>query len=307
MAITRSNLPALLDKGIDRNFGQGYSSYASIYPQLYEVMNVNEGDRKIYQEVGPLGASKLKEEGEKAYKDQVTQGYEVSIKHIVYGLTYEITYEAKEDNRYEDVLRDMTDLGAGQAETREVVGMDLFNKAFATSAYDLPTGQYVCGSAHKTHIGTTFANVDSAGSLSEANLNTAFDTIRKYRKPNGFRMNAKPVALVVPAKLAHVADVLLNSTQKPEFASNIFGYAVNTARSGGSSFLPRGVTVSNYLTSDTAWYILTDQRGLVFHNRATPFIQKKVETEQASTLVTTIQRFSNGIYDPRAIYGNPGA
>jgi phage major head subunit gpT-like protein len=305
--ITRSSLPALLDKGINRNFGDGYRSYESVYPQLYEVIDVNDGNREHYQEVGGLGSSKLKAEGEKAYKDTVRQGYEVTIKHDVYALTYEITFEQKSDNRYQEVLNRMLDLGRSQAETREILGADLFNKAFAASSYDFPTGQTVCGTAQKTLIGTTFANKGTAGSLSEDNLNLAFDDIRKFRQPNGFRMNAKPIALVVPPKLAHKADVLLNSTHKPEFGTNIFGHAVNTARKGGSSYLPSGVIVNNYFTSDTAWFLLTDQKGLVFHNRTSPFIEKKIETEQASTLVTSLQRFSNGIYDPRAIYGNAGA
>jgi hypothetical protein len=73
------------------------------------------------------------------------------------------------------------------------------------------------------------------------------------------------------------------------------------------SAVPQGSRVNQFLTSPTAWFLLTDAPdGLKYYSREK--IETDVYTDFATKnlLASAIERYSFGVSNFRVAYGNPG-
>jgi len=249
-----------------------------------------------------LGYAQVKEEGDSIAYDTMKQGFVKRYIPVVYGLGYEITREAVEDNLYDSVARDRSQaLAFSLRQTKEVVHANILNRAF-TAAYAGADGKELCATDHPNVNGGTWQNEPTtAADLSEASLEQACIDIGDYRSDRGMRIQVNPQKLVIPPALEFEAGRILKSILQNDTANN----AINVLRVTGK--IPGGYVAWNYLTDANAWFVLTDcLKGLQsFQRRPMEFRRDNdFDTENAKFKAT--ERYVPGWTDPRCIYGTPG-
>ena len=104
--------------------------------------------------------------------------------------------------------------------------------------------------------------------------------------------------LMVPVALMDVAERICKTELRPGTADNDVNAIMSTA--GG---LPEGYMVNDYLTSSFAWFVLTNQDGLIFFNRKPFETDMSVEFTTDNLLVKGYQRYVPTYYDWRAVWG----
>lgn len=304
--ISRSNFPAELLEGIKRNFGVGYNEQEMYHMTFFDV-ETSRKEVERYQEMIPLGLHEVKPEGVNAVLDDVGEGPTTYIENIAYALAYQITHEALEDNLYPQILRQALDLGRSARETKETVVLDRLNSGFSTAPADLlangplfSTAQPLSGTG-----GETDQNRPTVpASLSEASLTIDVANIRKFRDPKGNRINVSPKMLFVPVELEVRAWKLLNTELSVGTANN----DLNPMRVGsGIGFFNERPAASPFLTDPDAYFIRTNQDGLVYQTREEARVMEDVKERAMVQEVISYQRFGVGAYDYRSVYGNPGA
>lgn len=148
----------------------------------------------------------------------------------------------------------------------EIVG-DLPNKAFTALCYD---GQYFCDTDHVV-AGASVSNkgvaVLSAATqaLAIASLGAARTAMRKFKDDDGRPLGVRPDVLLVPPALEDVAKVLAMNDRLEDGKPNPYKGTVE-------------VVVGDWLTSDTAWFLLDTTKAIkpfVYQERKAPvFVQQ---------------------------------
>lgn len=305
--ITRSNFPSQLLEGIKINHGIGYSRAKMHHKEFFDTeTSRKEEDR--YQEMIPLGRHQVKLEGVNSALGEVGQGVTTRIVNVAYSLAYQITHEALEDNLYPKILSQALDLGKSAAETKEIIVLDRLNTGFSTAAADLLANGQPLFSTTQPLAGTgglTNQNRPTiAADLSEAALTIDVANIRKFQDPAGNRIDVMPKMLFVPVEIEVTAWKLLNT----ELTVGTMNNDLNPMRSGSSiGFFSQNVMASPYLNDPNAYFIRTDQKGLVYQTREEARVMEDVKERSMVQEVISYQRFGVGAYDWRSVYGNPGA
>jgi len=68
--------------------------------------------------------------------------------------------------------------------------------------------------------------------------------------------------------------------------------------------IPEGYMVMDFLTSNYAWFLLTNIKGLVYMDRIPFEMDMQVDFTTDNLLVKGYERYSVGYYNWRAIYGS---
>ena len=112
-------------------------------------------------------------------------------------------------------------------------------------------------------------------------------------------MQARAKRLIVPIALEPIAIRLLKTVLRPGTSDNDVNAILET--SGG---IPDGYLVHDYLSSPTAWFVLTDQEGLLYLQRVAFEMSMQVDFTTDNLLVKGYERYSFGYFDWRAIWGS---
>jgi len=191
-------------------------------------------------------------------------------------------------------------LARSMRQTKEIVGANVYNRAFAT--YTGGDGKVLLASDHPNVAGGTFSNIiGTAADISEAALEQAVIDIAGFRDDRGLLIAAKPRKLVIPYQLQFEAKRILGSDGR-------VGTDLNDPNAIKEMGIFGEVVTNHYLTDADAWFILTDvKEGLkYFERRGDQFeMDNDFDTENAKFKATA--RYSFGWSDPRAIYGSAGA
>jgi hypothetical protein len=105
--------------------------------------------------------------------------------------------------------------------------------------------------------------------------------------------------LLVPPQLEPVAIRLTKTELRPGTADNDVNAILSTA--GG---IPEGYMSMDFLTSNFAWFGLTNIGGLAHMNRMPFETDMQVDFVTDNLLVKGYQRYSFSYYNPRALYGS---
>ena len=313
MAITTSSHPKALWPGIKEWFGLSYKAYDTEYDKLFTV----ESSSKAYEEfVGQtgLGLAQIKPEGQAVSYDDMSQGFITRFTHVRYALGFIITHEAMADNLYMKVGKNgATALGRSMRETREIVGANVYNRAFSGS-YLGGDGVSMCNASHPNFTGGTQDNVASAA-LSEAALEQAVIDMAAWTDDRGLLVNYKPTQLIVPPALMFEARrildsegrttaALVNSTEGSGFTSG----ATNDINAFNAMGYFSSYTVNHYLTSGTAWFLRTDcPTSLLFLEREALALSDDSDFDNENAKYKATDRYSCGWVDWRGIYGSTGS
>jgi len=300
--ITSSSFAKLLWPGLNSIYGKSYNDYPVEWDKLFEK---NSSDRAYEEDLGlsSFGLAAVKNEGAPIQYDTERQGFTSRYNHVVYALGFIITREIYEDDQYGKVgAQKAKALARSMRQTKEIVGANIYNRAFAGSGYLGGDGKTLLASDHPNVAGGTFSNViGTAADLSEASLEQAVIDIAGFRDDRGLLIAAKPEKLVIPYQQTFEAKRILGSDGR-------VGTDLNDPNVLKDMGMFSNVVINHYLTDADAWFILTNVKdGLkYFERRADAFeMDNDFDTENAKFKATA--RYSFGWSDPRAVYGSAGA
>jgi hypothetical protein len=287
--------------GVNAWYGKAYDEYPVEWSDLFDKYT----SRKAFEEdvgISSFGLAAIKPEGSGVSYDTETQGFITRYTHIAYALGFIVTKEAFEDDQY-DVIgeRRARALAYSMRQTKEIVGANVYNRAFSSS-YVGGDGVSMCSASHPNVAGGTWSNILSvAANLSEAALEQACIDISRFKNDRGLLIQVVPQSLHIPPELMFTAERILKSQYRVGTANNDINALVSMGK------FPKGIKVNHYFTSTTAWWLRTNAPdGLkYFERRPDSFTEDNdFDTENAKFKATA--RYSFYWTDPRAIYGTAG-
>lgn len=302
MAIINSgSFAKALWPGVNAWYGKSYGEYEVEFEKLF---NKYTSSKQYEEDVGisSFGLAIQKPEGSGISYDSERQGFTTRYTHAVFALGFIITREIMEDDQYDVVgQKKAQGLAFSIRQTKEVLGANVYNRAFSTS-YLGGDGVALLSASHPNIAGGTWSNlIGTASDLSEAALEQAVIDIAAFKNDRGLTINVKPESLVIPWTLQFEAARILKSVGRVGTDNN----DINALNSMG---MFKDVIANHYLTDLDAWYIRTNiQDGMkYFERRADEFnMDNDFDTENAKFKASF--RASWGWTDPRGLYGSAGA
>lgn len=300
MAVNLSAIKDLLLPGL-RGIEGKYEQIPSQYDKIF-----NKFDSKLAlertAEMRYLGYAQLKTEGgQTAFDNNAGERYVYNQEHTEIGLGYSITRKAIDDNLYKTQFAP-SNLGLIEsfAQTKEIYGANVLNTATTYNAAVGGDGKALCATDHPID-GGTIANKPAVDvDLNEATLLNAMISIRtNFKDQAGLKVFARGRRLVIPPQLEPVAIRLLKTELRPGTADNDVNAIFTTA--GG---LPEGYMVNDYLTSQYAWFLLTNIEGLAYMERVKFESDMQVDFVTDNLLVKGYERYSFGYFNWRSIFGS---
>ena len=300
MTVSVASAYDLLFPGLRKVTGE-YKDIDRIYPKIFEVdksfMAVERTASMAY-----LSLATLKTEGgATTFDNGAGERYVYNQYHTEIGLGYAFTRRMIDDNLYKRQWKP-ANLGLQKSfnQTKEIYGANVLNTATTYNATVVGDGQPLCSTAHPIDGGTFPNRFTVDMDLNEASLLNAQTSIRQlFRDNRGLRLQARARKLIVPLALEPVAIRLLKTVLRPGTADNDVNAILET--SGG---IQDGFLAHDYLSSPTAWFVKTDQEGLLYLQRVAFEMDMQVDFTTDNLLVKGYERYSFSYYDPRAIWGS---
>ena len=286
-------LPGL--RGVEGKYEQIPSQYDKIFTKHESKMALERTAEMRF-----LGLAQLKTEGgQTAFDNNAGERYVYNQEHTEIALGYAITRKAIDDNLYKTQFMP-SNLGLIESfqQTKEIYGANVLNTATTYNGAVGGDGKALVASDHPID-GSTISNYSTV-ELNESTLLNAMIAIRtNFKDQAGLKVFARGRKLIVPPALEPVAIRLTKTELRPGTADNDINAIMMTA--GG---LPEGYMVNDFLTSATAWFLLTNIDGLSYMERVKFEADMQVDFVTDNLLVKGYERYSFGYYNWRSIYGS---
>lgn len=255
MAQTRGTFTELhdnTDRAVFTLLGKEYKEIPSIWRKYYTIKPSGKRSELVMSVTG-MGNVPEKTEGGPYATDIIRPGYTKEFVHTSFGMMFEVTREAEDDDRY-DVLADYAKWLMFSARVTEETRAALpFNNGFTSE--QSPDGVSVFNATHQLKGGGTARNqLSTAAALSWTSVQTALTDWQRETKfeAGQFMLPADNLILAVPPELEFTAHRIIASTLRPGTADN----DVNAIKD------LRDITVVKnvYLTSTSAWFLLAKNK-----------------------------------------------
>lgn len=277
-----------------------YEMIPSQYDKIFQKLNSNMALERT-ADMRYLGLAKLKTEGSATlFDNNAGERYVYNQEHTEIALGYAITRKAIDDNLYKTQFQP-SNLGLNESfhQTKELYGANVINTA---NVYNAQVGGdlvALCATNHPIDSGVIANRPSPDVDLNETTLLNAMIAIRtNFRDVAGLKVFARARKLLIPPALEPVAIRLLKTELRPGTADNDVNAIFMTA--GG---LPEGYIVNDYLTSNFAWFLLTNIRGLAYMQRIPYETDMQVDFISDNLLVKGYERYSFSYYNWRSLYG----
>lgn len=248
MAITTSDIPALLADGLKTVFFEALKSKTGSYRRIASVIESNS-DTELYPWLGSNPAMRefLDERMPSGIKEN-----SYSIKNKTWEASIAVERAAIEDDKLGQIKLRISTLADQTRKHREKLVFETLAAGFNTNTYD---GVAFFSNYHTLPDGTGQSNLGTS-QLSFTALSAAMTAMMKIKDDSGNIAGIKPDVLVVPPDLQWTAMELLESTYYPEEGT--------TTEKGASNVLKGklDLIVSPYLTDTNNWYLL-DTSGVL--------------------------------------------
>ena len=288
-------LPGL--RGIEGKYEQIPSQYDKIFTKHESRMALERTAEMRY-----LGLAQLKTEGgQTAFDNGAGERYVYNQEHTEIALGYAITRKAIDDNLYKTQFQP-SNLGLIESfnQTKEIYGANVINTSTTYNASVGGDGKALIATDHPIDGGTVANRPATDVELNEATLLAGMIAIRTaFKDQAGLKVFARARKLLVPPQLEPVAIRLTKSELRPGTADNDVNAIIST--SGG---LPEGYMTNDFLTSATAWFLLTNIDGLSYMERVKFETDMQVDFVTDNLLVKGYERYSFGYYNFRSIWGS---
>ncbi len=300
MAVNLSAIKDLLLPGL-RGVEGKYEMIPSQYDKIFTKHNSKMALERT-AEMRYLGYAQLKTEGgQTAFDNGAGERYVYNQEHTEIGLGYAITRKAVDDNLYKTQFQP-SNLGLIESfqQTKEIYGANLLNTATTYNGAIGGDGKALCVTDHPIDGGTV-ANAPAVNvDLNESTLLNAMIAVRtNFKDQAGLKVFARGRKLIVPPQLEPTAIRLCKTELRPGTADNDVNAIMMTA--GG---LPESYMVNDFLTSQYAWFLLTNIDGLSYMERIKFETDMQVDFITDNLLVKGYERYSFGYYNWRSIWGS---
>jgi phage major head subunit gpT-like protein len=304
MAITNTKVFGKhLDGDISKIFFDEYVEAPSEFDKIAKVSQAPAGNHYTEAELSPLGVLHEIPEGTGVTFDIPEEGHEKTVYYTKYGLGFQITEEMMKDDLFRNFEKMPQKLAKSAAYKRETVFWDLFNSGFGThTSWD---SQYVFDTDHVTlKSATTIANEPStASSLSETSLQAAFEYFDTLVDEAGMPLDFDgPKTLVVPTELRYTAHKLMGTLTKLGSANNDLN-----VMAPGNDYVSYSLHVSRFLTSSTAWFLLSPMHDFRFLWKDQASLESADDFYTGNALFKVTMRFCTAVFDYKGAYGNEGS
>jgi hypothetical protein len=300
MAVNLSAIKDLLLPGL-----RGVEGKYEMIPSQYDKIFTKHDSKMALErtaEMRFLGLAQLKTEGaQTSFDNSAGERYIYNQEHTEIALGYAITRKAIDDNLYKTQFMP-SNLGLIESfqQTKEIYGANVLNTATTYNASIGGDGVALCATNHPIDGGTVANRPSTDVDLNESTLLNAMIAIRtNFKDQAGLKVFARGRRLVVPPQLEPVAIRLTKTELRPGTADNDVNAIMMTA--GG---LPEGYMVNDFLTSQFAWFLLTNIDGLSYMERVKFETDMQVDFVTDNLLVKGYERYSFGYYNWRSIYGS---
>jgi len=288
-------LPGL--RGIEGKYEQIPSQYDKIFQKFDSKMALERTAEMRY-----LGLAQLKTEGgQTQFDNNAGERYVYNQEHTEIALGYAITRKAIDDNLYKTQFMP-SNLGLMESfqQTKEIYGANVLNTATTYNAAIGGDGKALCATDHPIDGGTVANKPTVDVDLNESTLLNGMISIRtNFKDQAGLKVFARARKLIVPPQLEPVAIRLTKTELRPGTADNDVNAIMFT---GGG--LPEGYMVNDFLTSQYAWFLLTNIDGLAYMERVKFETDMQVDFVTDNLLVKGYERYSFGYFNWRSIYGS---
>ena len=296
MAINRSQIRDFLLPGLAGVEGK-YPQIPTQWSGIFTKKNSKMAFERVV-EARYTGLAQLKQEGGATVMDNASgERFVYNALNTGLGLGFAITREALDDNLYKDAFNpQVMGLVESFRQTKEILGANLLNNCATYNAQIGGDGVALASTAHPIDTGT-YANTFTVQlDLNEASIESALVTIRGYPDQAGLKTFSRGKKLVVPPTLLWTAERMLKSELRPDTSNN----DVNPLVSAGA--LPEGYQVMDFLTSNFAWFITTDVKGLVYYDRIPFETDMQVDPTTGNLIVVGYERYTFTYINPRAVF-----
>ena len=288
-------LPGL--RGIEGKYEQIPSQYDKIFTKHESRMALERTAEMRF-----LGLAQLKTEGgQTAFDNGAGERFVYNQEHTEIALGYAITRKAIDDNLYKSQFKP-SNLGLMESfqQTKEIYGANVINTSTTYNASIGGDGKALVATDHPIDGGTVANRPATDLELNEASLLSGMIAVRtNFKDQAGLKVFARARKLLVPPQLEPVAIRLTKTELRPGTSDNDVNAIIST--SGG---LPEGYMTNDYLTSATAWFLLTNIDGLSYMERVKFETDMQVDFVTDNLLVKGYERYSFGYYNWRAIWGS---
>lgn len=301
MPVALTSIRDLLMPGLYEVGGQ----YEQIETQWSKVFKTRKSTMAIERKVQNrfLGYAALKSEGgQTQFDNNAGQRYVWNAESFEVGLGYAITRKAIADNLYKSEFNP-TNLQLTQSfkEFKEVQAANIFNNGTVYDQTIGGDGQALFSTAHPVDGATVSNTFTTALDLNESSLLQGMLNVRaNWLNEAGLKIHARAEKLLVPIALEPVAIRLTKTELRPGTANNDVNAILTT--SGG---LPGGYMVWDYLTSNFAWFLLTNsaQDNLLMMKREAFETDMQVDFITDNLLVKGYERYTPTFNDWRGVFG----
>src|SRR3990167_1649140 len=266
MAQTRGTFSALSDNTEYRDVYVLLEGYLNeLKPVWRKYFNIETSDRKteITQSYTELGDVPEKPEGDTYATDLIRPAFQKSVTHTEFGLGFEMTETAGEDDRYNVLKRNAKWLAFSARYVEEKRAANPLNNGFTTEL--TADGVAAFSAAHVLGNWDALRNILSPGQdLSWNSLTQAMIDAQTQTKSDGGRF-VTPITswdVVVPPALEFTAARIINSTLLPGVADN----DANVLKQRRTF----NIIVNPHLTDTDAWILLAadkNRHGLKSYTR----------------------------------------
>jgi hypothetical protein len=291
-AIGQQLLPGLLD--VTGEYDKVPAEWKDVFTTKVSKMAVERSLQVRY-----LGVAQQKKEGEASYADNESGDRGVyTIEPVEASIMYSITRKAIDDGLYREQFRP-TNLGLNNSMVAfwNAYAANILNTA---STYDSTIGgdgKALLATDHPIDTGTLSNTSSTPLALNESSLIAGMKNIRKFRDEAGILVDAFGELLIIPVNLEDVAIRLEQTELRPGSASNDVNVIPQVA--GGI----KNYKVMRYLTSDYAWFIKTNVKGLIHIQRKPYETSMWVDEATDNLMVKNYERAGFGYNDWRAVHG----
>lgn len=307
MVLASQQFGRLLEPGLRKIFNDAYTEVPEQYSQVF---NVQDSKKAIETDLrmGGFGMWEKKDSMGSVQYEDVPDTKAMQYIHEEYSHGFVVERKLVDDEMYNQINKMPAGLARGARSTIETIAANVFNNAFTTNGFD---GQPLISTSHSRLDGGTMGNRLTAnngagaadGALSDRNLKAALIQVRKNSvNDKGLKIQVIPKVLVVPPSLEYIASTIIKS-------ANISAQGTGSGMTNDTNILQSRlkIVVMDYLTSDTAWFLLDPTvHQLNF------FWRKRLEfknTEDFDTMQAKYRgymRFSVGYSDYRGVFGSLG-
>jgi hypothetical protein len=296
MPITRASardllLPGLMDvEGKYPQIPTRYKEWASVGTSKMAMERVDE---MRYQ-----GLPALKSEGSATTMDNASgQRFTYVAQMISVGQGFAITREMLEDNLYPEQFGPSTmGLAEAFAQFKEVYVHSLLNTCTTYNTNIVADGQPLSSTAHPIDNGTYSNTFAAQLDFNEAAVEAAISQMRLWQDQAGLLAMVRAQKVVLAVNNAWAGERLFKTELRTSTANNDVS-AIFT-----SGAMPGGYMVSEFLTNQPWWFVITNVRGLHCLDRRPFEMDLQVDPVSGNLLVIGYERYAAFYSNPRSVF-----